>query len=142
MSPFEQYILRYEGNHSPFPLPLVHTTAVEALKGFVKSECVQTRHCSVFKEHLIYLFYGRPAYRSSRGLTPSGLIAYLPICFVFRLNCQVGSLRRVYPFDSGAAYQGFYHPHIAAEDARKYELPPMVETAMRIVATFFQTNAG
>jgi hypothetical protein len=48
-------------------LPLIHTSLSEHLKSFASSHALQPSHCTVFDESLIYLFYGRPAYRSNRG---------------------------------------------------------------------------
>ena len=45
-------------------LPIVHTTRCEVLPHIVAShELRSVTLCDVFHEHLIYFFYGRPAYR-------------------------------------------------------------------------------
>src|SRR5437763_15799276 len=66
-------------------LPLVHTTRCEILPSILASgELRSITECDVFHEHLIYLFYGRPAYRYALGSEPSGTLDLCPVAFVFK----------------------------------------------------------
>ncbi|RYD74118.1 MAG: hypothetical protein EOP84_20430, partial [Verrucomicrobiaceae bacterium] len=63
-------------------LPLVHTTRCEVLPHIVSShELRSVTKCDVFDEHLLYFFYGRPAYRHTLGSEPAGNLNLCPVCF-------------------------------------------------------------
>lgn len=97
--------------------------------------------CKVFGEWLVYLFYGRPAYKVHIDYPEQRLTdEYLPVAMVLDPGC-VAAVRRAFPFDSGAfhggAYSGVLHKHARLTD---FELEPSVESARKVVGAFFGSN--
>jgi len=93
--------------------------------------------CPVFGEDLLYFFYGRPAYR--RAANPVTTSARAPMVFVLRPDA-VKSLRRVFPFDSGAfphRYSLWLAHGMTLDD---FALDPDPISALRHVSAFFATN--
>jgi hypothetical protein len=122
-------------------LPLVHTTEYFRLPLIQTSNILQPLSCSVFKEPLLYFFYGRPAYRDASQTTPTRDVGFYPICFVFRPGTICKKAKRVYPFDTGAAQKGLYEPAIRRTDALTgYGVQAVVESARKIVSRFFETE--
>src|SRR3954452_19547101 len=94
-------------------LPLVHTTRCEILPYIVAShELRSVNLCDVFNEHLIYFFYGRPAYRHALGSDPSGNLDLCPVCFVFKPHTIGGAVKRVFACDSGGIQNGYFVNHL------------------------------
>jgi len=122
-------------------LPLVHTTEYFRLPEIQKTNTLQTHNCAIFNEPLLYLFYGRPAYRDSSQTNPARDIGFYPVCFVFRPDTISKKARRLYPFDTGASQKGLYEPEIRGIDAlTSYRVPGAVEGARKIVSRFFETE--
>jgi hypothetical protein len=122
-------------------LPMVHTTEYFNLASIQASGKLQTSHCGIFKESLLYFFYGRPAYRDSSQITPTRNVVFYPICFVFRPGTIGKKAKRIYPFDTGASQAGLYEPDIKPTEAlADYQLQTAVESARRIVDCFFETD--
>ena len=141
MSPFSDYIDKQAP--TPGELPLVHTTEYFRLASIHSSNTLTPRDCKIFKEPLLYFFYGRPAYRDSTKTTPTRDVGFYPICFVFGPGTIIKKAKRVYPFDSGASQDGLYEPAIKRADALAgYLVPPLAESARKIVTSFFDTDLG
>jgi hypothetical protein len=121
-------------------LPLVHTTLAENLDGLVRSHQLMPTPCPVFNESLVYLFYGRPAYRSRHGQTAGEDFALCPVCLVFKPNRVSANAVRVFPCDSGALHANRFRPHLSWGDVTALELEPRIESARRLISLFFQTN--
>jgi hypothetical protein len=121
-------------------LPLVHTTLSENLPSLVSLHEIRPTPCPVFGENLVYFFYGRPAYRSSKGRQPGEDFALCPVCFVFKPQVVSRKVVRVFPCDTGALHGNRFQPHLSATDLPELELDPRIESARRLVSTFFQTN--
>jgi hypothetical protein len=121
-------------------LPLVHSTRCEKFSEIANSRNLTTQLCSVFNEPLLYLFYGRPAYRSKSGTNPATSIAYCPVCFVFKPYTISKEVVRVFPFDSGASKGGLFEPHVSSTEADRFQLTSTLESARRATSLFFDTN--
>jgi hypothetical protein len=121
-------------------LPLIHTSLSTYLTSFATSHTLQPRHCNVFNESLVYLFYGRPAYRSEKGSKYGEPIALCPVCFVFKPRTVSMSLHRVMPCDSGAVNKRLFEPELHRSDLGELELDPVIESARRLVSLVFETN--
>ena len=66
-------------------LPFVHTSDGLGLRSILREGELQTEPCPVFDdEPLLYLFYGRPAYRVNSQVLSSAIDAYAPVCFILR----------------------------------------------------------
>lgn len=121
-------------------LPLVHTSRAEFLNSFKNTHALEPSHCAVFQENLIYLFYGRPAYRSANGNRYGESIALCPICFVFKPNALSQFVHRLFPCDSGAVNRPLFEPQLYPSDLPAIELEPDIESARRLVSLVFHTN--
>lgn len=122
-------------------LPLVHTTRGKALSQIIANHELRSENsCDVFNEHLIYFFYGRPAYRLVGGNKPGSGIELCPICFVFKPHTIGYSTKRVFACDSGAIQHGNFAPHIAPTDLTALELEASLESARRMVTLVFGNN--
>lgn len=100
----------------PGTLPLTHITDAYRFRGVVEDDQLATADCKVFGEPLLYLFYGRPAYRVSSEIEGTGLDSYWPICFVMRAGSIAA--KRIFPFDTGAftRFGDFCHRDMIRED--------------------------
>ena len=77
-------------------LPLVHTTRCEVLPHIVaNSELRSVNKCKVFDEHLIYFFYGRPAFKHETGDEPAAVIESLSRLFCFQTPNGCNALKRI-----------------------------------------------
>ena len=122
-------------------LPMVHTTEYFRLPSIQASNLLQVSPCKVFGEPLLYLFYGRPAYRDTTQTVPTRDVGFYPICFVFRPGTLWKWAKRIYPFDTGASQRGLYEPDISRHDALgSYSVLPALESARKIVGCFFETE--
>jgi hypothetical protein len=138
MISFSDYIQQCAA--APAELPLVHTTEYFHLPAIRVSHTLQTSPCKVFKEPLLYFFYGRPAYRNPSQTIPMRDVGFYPICFILRPGF-VRKVKRLYPFDSGASRKGLYEPAIQRADAlSRYEIPAIIENARRLINCFFETD--
>ena len=122
---------------SPVTLPLTHVTDAYAFRDIMASEALGPAHCDVFDDNLVYLFYGRPAYRAMLARESNAIDAYWPICFVMKPH--VAAAKRIYPFDSGAferrLFAGLMHHGMIKED---FELDPDPETPGKLLRLFWR----
>jgi hypothetical protein len=121
-------------------LPLIHTSRCEFLNAFATSHTIEPHQCDVFNEDLIYLFYGRPAYRSRQGSQYGDPIALCPLCFVFKPRTISRSIHRIFPCDSGAVSKSTFEPELHPNDLHELELDPVIASAQRLVSLIFQSN--
>lgn len=123
-------------------LPLVHTTRCEILPYIVAShELRSVTPCDVFHEHLIYFFYGRPAYRHALGSEPSGNLDLCPVCFVFKPHTIGGGAKRVFACDSGGVHNGYFKDHLFPPDRDEIQLDTTLDSARKLVLLVFGDNS-
>ena len=121
-------------------LPLIHTTTSRRLATIAESGILSPRPCAIFREPILYLFYGRPSYRDATSL-PQRDINFCPVCFIFRPETVSKNLARIYPFDTGASVDEMYKPEINPDEAlEKYVLPSTILSAQKVIEKFFDTN--
>jgi hypothetical protein len=135
---FAEFVERHPEMHPE--LPLVHSTLVEYFRLVAQAGKLQPRDCPVFGEPLIYLFYGRPAYRSTRGAMPDTTIQCCPVCFIFKPTFLKVHPARIYPFDTGAAKGGRFEPLITPADTDDFKMHPALKSVQRFTHAFFETN--
>lgn len=126
----------------PEELPLIHTSLSEHLPSFAASGAVTPTPCPILKESLVYLFYGRPAYRSSKGTKAGEPIALCPVCFVFKPRTASREIRFLHPCDTGAVSCDFLMPELSHDDLADLSLGPAIETARKAVGLLFETNSN
>jgi hypothetical protein len=122
-------------------MPFFHSCDGYHLKSILLTEQLATKECPVFnKEKLLYLFYGRPAYKNSIQESSSSNF-YLPVCFILDGNYLPKSIKRVFPFDTGAFNSGLYdnhlHHHMTME---QFLMTPDTTSITKTISYFFDTN--
>lgn len=117
---------------------LMHSTAAGWGAQIIVQGELRTRTCTEYGQDLVYLFYGRPAYKSLPGVAASGIDEHLPMCLVID-PALLDEAIRILPFDSGGYHR--YSGHIGPLlDRPDFELGPGREVPMRLVSAFYQTN--
>ena len=140
MNPFNRHVLKAQPNNPS--LPLTHTCDGYRFQQIAEQNQLQANTCENFQELLVYLFYGRPAYRpgSWRYKSASAINAYLPCSLLLNGNLTTG-LKRIAPFDTGAyfnkIYDDFLHPSMQLEN---FFLKPSIDMPQRIVRMFYASN--
>ena len=123
-------------------LPLIHCTDFFSFREILNSSKLETTLCTVFDKELLYMFYGRPAYRVSSGVNCFTNSAYLPVAFLFEATNLTG-IEQIYPFDTGAfnngIFKSFIHPKSKLQD---FELDKNVEQLSSFVEYFYGKNAN
>lgn len=121
-------------------LPLVHGTDIYHFKAIVECNALTPTPCDVFKQDLVYLFYGRPSYRVGVRSEARRDQLYNPACIVFKPDLPA-KIARVFPFDTGAFHAGLYkaflHHSMTLAD---FEVGNSSDSPAQIVAAFFGTN--
>lgn len=124
-------------------LPLVHTTRCEILPYIVAThELRSVTRCDVFHEYLIYLFYGRPAYRHALGSEPSGNLDLCPVAFVFKPHTVGSMAKRVFACDSGGIHKGHFETHLHPADRDEMQLDTTLDSARKLVTLVFGDNSS
>lgn len=121
-------------------LPLVHTTRCEILDLVLGTNELSEPECEIFHEHVVYFFYGRPAYRRTGGDKPGGGVELCPVCFVFKPHTISSHARRIFACDTGGVHYGAFRPHLERPDVPQLELEPRIESARRLVPLVFGSN--
>lgn len=123
----------------PDLLPAIHITRAYSFDEMIEGDYLTPARCHVFKEDLVYFFYGRPAYRAKDGVN-ARLEFEWPIVFLVDPK-KVEPIRRLFPFDTGAfaagLYKGFFDSRSELDD---FSLTPTLETAQRLVAAFYNNS--
>lgn len=117
-----------------------HRTDAFALRDIIQQGHLTPRMCDVFHEPLIYLFYGRPAYRSHESLQLR-LSARAPVILVFNNSIEQLGIR-LFPFDSGA-FESRYDPWRHKEmKLAEFQMPCGRDAAEKHVAEFFECRSN
>jgi hypothetical protein len=121
-------------------LPLTHTCDGYYFRRICRDQELRPALCPCFKENLLYLFYGRPAYRPAGPDKAVSMAAFYPVCILLR-ETAVAAATRIAPFDTGAFFAGLFkdhlHPGMKVED---FLLTPTLDSPARLVSTFFRSN--
>jgi hypothetical protein len=121
-------------------LPLTHTTDGYWFRDIISAKNLALNYCDVFKEDLLYLFYGRPAYRTSVTTRATLLDAFSFVCFVLRTE-TLPMPRRIFPFDSGAMSHGLYNAHLHPKmKLHDFEMATDLKEAQKLVDIFYGDN--
>lgn len=100
---------------------------------------VGTRPCPVYNDSpLLYLFYGRPAYKPAQGVSASKISDLAPVCLILDPDLLDLAVRMV-PFDSGGfeRYLDLIGPDLPRSE---FELSGDPSLPLRLITAFFQTN--
>lgn len=115
-------------------LPLVHSTESANIWRILKEERVAATPCDTFTgENLAYFFHGRPAYRKFRNQPQDW---ELPFVLVLKSTCLL-SIRRIYPFDSGAFHTARLPSYVSRFEPQGYEVAAEAAAVDLLVDIFF-----
>jgi hypothetical protein len=122
-------------------LPFLHTTDTSSFRKALPEKSIRAvKACGVFGDHVVYLFYGRPAYKVAVNEDQRATDDYLPVAVIVKPDA-VRRVKRAFPFDSGAFHDGAYgtvmHHQLGLPD---FELGGSLGTVRRLVKAFFGTN--
>ncbi|MET3910703.1 hypothetical protein ABID59_005062 [Bradyrhizobium sp. S3.3.6] len=120
-------------------LPLIHISRGYVFDAIVRGDFLTPQLCEIFQKKLTYTFYGRPAYRAKDGNNARMEFEW-PIIFVLDPT-KVGSLYRIFPFDTGAYALGLYKPFFdPRSDILDFALAPSIESARKLVGTCYLSH--
>ncbi|WP_156385657.1 hypothetical protein [Devosia sp. Root685] len=118
----------------------MHTTDSYRFAEVLLSGELKPTPCAVFGENLLYLFLGRPAYKT-RKQSNDNLTFDLPVAIILNSNTDIGTPARVYPFDSGAfergLYKTYFHDETILED---FELFSEQISSDKYISHFYSTK--
>lgn len=133
-------LIDYLNTHSPVgaPLHLMHCASAQSSIRALESRSLNTQRCPIYGTDLLYMFYGRPAYKPQSGAGASTLIDLAPVCLVLDPSVLASAVR-ILPFDSGGFthYRPLLGPELSLDE---FELGSGSDAPMRLVAAFYETN--
>jgi len=132
MTPLDRFLQRNSIKPAA-SLPLVHSAAAYTIRRIIQSKKIIAKtECNVFKgEKLNYFFVGRPAYK--REYEVEGDYWELPACVI--LDYRSVSVKRIYPFDTGAF--DMYPEFIRIMDRSDFETTNTSDAPERLIGSFF-----
>lgn len=103
---------------------------------------LKTTECTFFNKNLLYLTYGKPSYRVDHDRKATANKSIYPVVIVLQPGAiKPGQVEAVYPFDSGAFFLNRYAQFIeACDDISPFELPNDLESMLKFIRLFFETN--
>ena len=132
----------YINNFSPsLPhMPLFHTCGIMSFEKILSDGRLSKSPCGVYKEMILYLFYGKPAYRI-RFFDSTEILALLqPICVIIDPS-EIDKITGILPFDSGAFYAGLYKGYFPTTMAiSEFDIDPSVTDAAKYISAIFGSN--
>lgn len=120
-------------------LHLTHSTSVNAAIAVLEQLALRISPCSVYEpEELLYLFYGRPAYKPAPAVHAADIPELLPVCFVVD-PVVLNQATRIVPFDSGGfdRYHLLLGPDLVRTD---FEMTGDATVPAHIIGGFYQSN--
>lgn len=121
-------------------LPLTHATGAVKFFEMLGGGSILAGSCDVYDEELLYLFYGRPAYRPEIEVLSTSDEGFRPISIILYPDIDT-AVARVVPIDTGAFSKGMFANHCPeALKKENFEIRFGVEAASRHVKAFFGNN--
>jgi hypothetical protein len=138
-SAFASYIEDKVPTTTLVAMPLFHNAKAVALWDILSKGALQPHYCEEFKEPLVYLFYGRAAYKVGADTGSRSDDFWSPVSIVMEPGC-VPSIKRIYPFDTGG-FATRYREHIPDYLSRdRFLLDGSPQIAQKLVDLFFGSN--
>lgn len=121
-------------------LPLMHSCECFDARNILNTQELEARFCNVFKEKLLYFYYGKPSYPVGEKVEEYRTdLEYAPVCFIVDLRKVL--IYKVYPFDSGAfyanVYSDFIHRHMTINS---FEIPGDEKGIKTYLSFMFENN--
>jgi hypothetical protein len=117
--------------------PLVHSTGSHRIFDILQAGKILALPCNVFHpDRLCYCFVGRPAYKSNDIDNPADW--ELPMAFVLRFESPP-SIKRVFPFDSGAFRQRRLPSYITLFKIEGYDISGDPRNIGRLISFIYKT---
>jgi hypothetical protein len=139
---FAEWVDRHEPAASRL-LPLTHIAGVVNAQRIIDDGRISlpAKTDGEFRKPLVYLFYGRPAYRLKSGTTVQ-LESSCPCCFVFSPDLLARS-HNIHAFDTGAFFNRLYS-HVVDEDFKveDFSLDNEPQRLNRLISATFTDEAG
>jgi len=116
---------------------LTHVTDCANLEGIVESGKLEARHCTVFDKNLLYLFYGKPAYRRKWDGESTTNLGFARVCFILKDDLSLQA-NRMLPFDSGAFFSRYRHAFYDKVGIEAFDVEPLIHPR-KVVAAFYSS---
>ena len=136
---FRQFVERHE---PALPiLPAVHITWGTNVSTIIDTNKLHLTWCKYYKKDLIYLFYGKPAYKLRRDASPTTrLLGDAAVCFVLNTN-ELPNMHRAFALDTGAAFGNRYNDNLPGKvSIDDFEMEAHCNSAAKLVSAFFGNN--
>src|SRR5689334_13349120 len=115
-------------------LPVAHSTSASNLFEIASTLKLRTSADDKFRENLLYLFVGRPAFKTKIGSEAS--YWQCPAVFVFKSISRM-STKRIHPFDTGAFIDGLLPEYLTIFPLERFNLGNEPEVIGKLISTFF-----
>lgn len=133
---FAQFLTNQATNYKR-TLPLVHSSESHRMLKMLGDGKVAVTECDTFKgENLAYFFYGRPSYRKFYERPKEW---QLPFVMVLKSTCLL-SLKRLFPFDSGAFFSNRLPSYMTSFPAEDFELSSNPAAIDLLIDIFFGSD--
>ncbi len=117
-------------------MPIVHSTQAYFLTRVISDNALKPSPCNSFLgETLNYFFYGKPAYKKVSD-SNQAQVWELPLCFILEIDA-LKTIKRIYPFDSGAFKAGRFPSYISMIQLSEFEATPVVAEPVKLIGAFF-----
>lgn len=120
-------------------LPLTHITDWAGFLAISSAgEFAPKKTCPIYGTHLVYAFYGRPAYRLKDDGLSHNIPSFAPVCILLRSKLT-DDAARLLPFDSGgfSMYGPAMHSSLQLQD---YELSGGSKSPNEIIKRLWNSN--
>jgi len=124
----------------PF-LPGVHTTNGSSFNEILQYNKLRLKVCTYYQKPLLYLFYGKPAYRLQRGSNLSTrLSGDAAVCFVLNTT-KLPDMHRAFALDTGASFGNRYDDYLPqGVSIDDFEIAANPVSVAKLVKAFFDEN--
>ncbi len=144
MSGFKGYVadIGLVAKNLPPLLPLTHSTLANGFEAILNDRCLTPAHCKFFKKKLVYLFYGRAAFRALPKKTDSkthDTPALYPACILLDSR-QLPAMDGQFPFDSGAYMSGRLGANLPEGSIEAFVMHDDILCLPRCVLAFYEDN--
>lgn len=141
---FKEFIDSLPANSAWECLPLAHTTTMQCFEKILTTKQVSTSQCKIFNQKLLYFFYGKPNYRSTKGKTSMTSLLCHPVCILFKNSILSNNkIAHVFPFDSGAYKNNLYSQIIDKEiNLTEFDLPQSLCSIGKFLNYFYDDIPG